>query len=114
MGPVLVWCPLDTAKGAGRKGWPWDAASGKVGPNAWAGIRTKATRKNDKTWLAAHVAAYPLMRDTALANATLLIISLFLPSEFQAYLVQVATGALLAGVIFAGVQGQKAAKAADV
>ena len=54
------------------------------------------------------------MRDTALANATLLIISLFLPSEFQAYLVQVATGALLAGVIFAGVQGQKAAKAADV
>lgn len=90
------------------------AASGKVGPNAWAGIRTKATRKNDKTWLAAHVAAYPIMRDTALANATLLIISLFLPSEFQAYLVQVATGALLAGVIFAGVLGQKAAKAADV
>ena len=90
------------------------AASGKVGPNAWAGIRTKTTRKNDKTWLAAHVAAYPIMRDTALANATLLIISLFLPSEFQVYLVQVATGALLAGVIFAGVQGQKAAKAADV
>jgi hypothetical protein len=90
------------------------AASGKVGPNAWAGIRTKATRKNEKTWLAAHVAAYPLMRDTALANATLMIISLFLPGEFRAYLVQVALGALLVGVIFAGVQGQKAAKAADV
>lgn len=90
------------------------AATGKVGPNAWAGIRTKATRKNEKTWLAAHVAAYPLMRDTALANATLMIISLFLPSEFQLYLVQVALGALLVGVIFAAVQGQKAAKAADV
>lgn len=90
------------------------AASGKVGPNAWAGIRTKTSMKNDKTWLAAHVAAYPLMRDTALANATLMIVSLFLPSEFQAYLVQVAFGALLVGVIFAGVQGQKAAKAADV
>ena len=90
------------------------SATGKVGPNAWAGIRTKATRKNDKTWLAAHVAAYPLMRDTALANATLLIVSLFLPAEYQAYLVEVASGALLVGVIFAAVQGQKAAKAADV
>ena len=90
------------------------AATGKVGPNAWAGIRTRATRKNDKTWLAAHVAAYPLMRDTALANATLMIVSLFLPFEYQAYLVEVALGALLAGVIFAAVQGQKAAKAADV
>lgn len=90
------------------------AATGKVGPNAWAGIRTKTTRKNDKTWLAAHVAAYPLMRDTALANATLMIVSLFLPAEYQAYLVEVALGALLVGVIFAGVQGQKAAKAADV
>ena len=90
------------------------AASGKVGPNAWAGIRTKTTRKNDTTWLAAHVAAYPIMRDTALANATLMIVSLFLPFEYQTYLVQVAVGALLAGVIFAGVQGQKAARAADV
>lgn len=90
------------------------SATGKIGPNAWAGIRTKATRKNDKTWLAAHVAAYPLMRDTALANATLLIVSLFLPAEYQAYLVEVASGALLVGVIFAAVQGQKAAKAADV
>ncbi len=90
------------------------AASGKVGPNAWAGIRTKATRKNDKTWLAAHVAAYPIVRDTAVANATLLIVSLFLPAQFQAYLVEVASGALLVGVIFAGVQGQKAAKSADV
>ena len=90
------------------------SATGKVGPNAWAGIRTQATRKNDKTWLAAHVAAYPLMRDTALANATLVIISLFLPAEYQAYLVEVASGALLVGVIFAGVQGQKAAKAANV
>jgi uncharacterized membrane protein len=89
------------------------AASGKVGPNAWAGIRTKATRKNEKTWLAAHVVAYPIMRDTALANATLMIVSLFLPPQFQMYLVQVALGALLVGVIFAGVQGQKAAKAAD-
>lgn len=89
------------------------AASGKVGPNAWAGIRTKATRKNEKTWLAAHVVAYPIMRDTALANATLMIVALFLPSQFQMYLVQVALGALLVGVIFAGVQGQKAAKAAD-
>jgi len=43
-----------------------------------------------------------------------MIISLFLPGEFRAYLVQVALGALLVGVIFAGVQGQKAAKAADV
>jgi hypothetical protein len=43
-----------------------------------------------------------------------MIVSLFLPSEYQAYLVQVALGALLVGVIFAGVQGQKAAKAADV
>ncbi|MEY2698143.1 MAG: hypothetical protein RL720_99 [Actinomycetota bacterium] len=90
------------------------SATGKVGPNAWAGIRTKATRKNDKTWLAAHVAAYPLMRDTALVNATLLVVSLFIPSEYQAYLVEVATGALVVGVIFAAVQGQKAAKAADV
>ncbi|MDH6278145.1 putative membrane protein [Aurantimicrobium minutum] len=90
------------------------AATGKLGPNSWAGIRTKATRKNDKTWLAAHVAAYPLMRDTALANATLMIVSLFLPFEYRSYLVQVAIGALLAGVIFAGYQGQKAAKAADV
>jgi uncharacterized membrane protein len=89
------------------------AASGKVGPNASAGIRTKATRKNEKTWLAAHVVAYPIMRDTALANATLMIVSLFLPPQFQMYLVQVALGALLVGVIFAGVQGQKAAKAAD-
>lgn len=89
------------------------AASGKVGPNAWAGIRTKATRKNEKTWLAAHVVAYPIMRDTALANATLMIVSLFLPPQFQMYLVQVALGALFVGVIFAGVQGQKAAKAAD-
>lgn len=89
------------------------AASGKVGPNAWAGIRTKATRKNEKTWLAAHVVAYPIMRDTALANATLMIVSLFLPPQFQMYLVQVALGALLVGVFFAGVQGQKAAKAAD-
>lgn len=89
------------------------AASGKVGPNAWAGIRTKATRKNEKTWLAAHVVAYPIMRDTALANATLMIVALFLPTQFQTYLVQVALGALLVGVIFAGVQGQKAAKAAD-
>jgi len=90
------------------------AASGKVGPSAWAGIRTKTTRKNDKSWLAAHVAAYPLMRDTALANATLMVVSLFLPFEYQAYLVEVALGALLVGVIFAAVQGQKAAKAADV
>jgi uncharacterized membrane protein len=89
------------------------SATGKVGPNAWAGIRTTATRKNDKTWLAAHVAAYPLMRDTALVNATLLVVSLFIPSEYQAYLVEVATGALVVGVIVAAFQGQKAAKAAD-
>lgn len=89
------------------------AASGKVGPNAWAGIRTKATRKNEKTWLAAHVVAYPIMRDTAVANATLMIVALFLPTEFQLYLVQIAVGALVVGVLFSGYQGNKAAKAAD-
>jgi uncharacterized membrane protein len=89
------------------------AATGKVGPNAWAGIRTRATRKNEKTWLAAHVVAYPIMRDTALANVVLMIVALFVPLELRVPLVSLALGVLLVGVLFAGVQGQKAAKAAD-
>jgi hypothetical protein len=88
------------------------AASGKVGPNAWAGIRTRTTRTNEKTWLAAHVVAYPIMRDTALANVVLMIVALFVPWEFRVPVVSLALGVLLVGVLFAGVQGQKAAKAA--
>ncbi|MDH6533260.1 hypothetical protein M2119_001497 [Aurantimicrobium minutum] len=89
------------------------AATGKVGPNAWAGIRTRTTRKNDKTWLAAHVVAYPIMRDTAIANGVLMIVALFVPLQLRVPLISLALGVLVVGVLFAGVQGQKAAKAAD-
>jgi hypothetical protein len=87
------------------------SATGRVGPNSWAGIRTRTTMKSEKTWLAAHVAAYPLMRDTAIANAVLMVVSLFVPYDFQVALMQIAVGVFLVGVLFAGVQGQKAAKA---
>jgi hypothetical protein len=51
------------------------------------------------------------MRDTAIANAVLMVVSLFVPYDFQVALMQIAVGVLLVGVLFAGVQGQKAAKA---
>lgn len=86
------------------------AATGKVGPQAWVGIRTRATRKSEASWLAAHVTAYPIIRDTALANAGLVILSLFLPISFQLPVIQIALGVLLVGVILAAFFGNKAAR----
>lgn len=86
------------------------AATGRLARNWWAGIRTTATRHSDEAWIAAHVAAYPIMRDTAIANAVLVIISLFLPGDFQSYALQISLGVLVIGVILGLVQAQKAAK----
>lgn len=87
------------------------SATGKAARGVALGIRTKATQASEKAWLAAHVTAYPIVRDTALVNAALMIVSLFVPIEFQLYVVQLALGALVIGIIFAYVQANKTAKA---
>lgn len=87
------------------------SATGKATVGAALGIRTKATKASEKAWLAGHVSAYPIVRDTALVNAALMIVSLFVPIEFQIYVVQLALGALVIGIIFAYVQANKSAKA---
>ncbi len=35
------------------------AADGRLGPNGWAGTRTRATRSSPEAWKAAHLAALP-------------------------------------------------------
>lgn len=35
-------------------------ADGRIGPNRWAGIRTRATRSSTEAWLAAHTTAHRL------------------------------------------------------
>jgi hypothetical protein len=86
-------------------------ATGRLTRQGWAGIRTRATRASDEAWSAAHRVAYPICRDSAAVNATIVIVAFFVPSQFQLYLIQVATGALLVGVVVAGVLGHRAAKA---
>lgn len=87
------------------------AATGRIKRNFWVGIRTRTTRHSDDAWVAAHIAAYPIMRDTAAANALLLVIAMFLPFEFQGYLTQFALGVLVIGIVMGTLQAQKAAKA---
>jgi len=38
------------------------AATGRIGPNPGVGIRTKDTRRSEKAWQAAHVAAKPFVQ----------------------------------------------------
>lgn len=42
--------------------------AGRLGPNRWVGIRTAVTRESDTAWLAAHQAASPLLKLTAIVG----------------------------------------------
>lgn len=47
------------------------AADGRLGPNGWVGIRTRATRSSEAAWVAAHTAGYPMtLRGGVAAIAT--------------------------------------------
>jgi len=97
-------------------------ASGALGPNGWAGIRTKATRRSSEAWLAGHKAAEKLMVAGGLVMVVSTIISAVLAFSLDdgdperrvliwSGAIGVGTVLLLALTIAGAIKGNNAAKA---
>lgn len=100
------------------------AADGRLGPNRWAGIRTRTTLASPEAWRAAHQAGYPRMRMGGIAGhvtaALALIVGAAVATTADPDVAMGVWGAILvvgslamAGfAIAATVRGQAAAKGA--
>ena len=86
-------------------------ASGRVGRNPLAGIRTKATMASDEAWLAAHRAARSPMETCGWCTIAAGLLGLVAPSMILLIAVAV-TGTVLALVLIAtgAVRGSRAAR----
>jgi hypothetical protein len=95
----------------------WRAANGRLPRNQSTGLRTAATMRSDKAWVAGHRAALrltPLYLLTIAGTITALLVAVLLPASLSVTLV-VGVGGLFALVplaVYSAVVANKAAKSA--
>ena len=91
-------------------------ATGRLGPNRLAGIRTRSIMASDQTWLVAHQAAQRALRVAAieLGVTGALAAALGRNTDLLALILIVGTALMVGAVAKAGIFATRAAKTVDV